>query len=71
MAYHLYLLLQSKNETIPGLSVTLWKSMLLQKPGHVTSLLKSTKITEYKELVEGFARLVESVAKKIDDADSG
>ncbi|KAJ3272044.1 hypothetical protein HDV01_005996 [Terramyces sp. JEL0728] len=56
---HLFNCLCSSSEEIQIMACTLWKYLLLHKPTQVFASLKSIRGLEYKEIVEGFSKLLE------------
>ncbi|KAJ3324756.1 hypothetical protein HDV06_006064 [Boothiomyces sp. JEL0866] len=56
---HLFQCLCSTSEEIQVMSSSIWKYLLLHKPTQVFAALKSIRGLEYKEIVEGFSKLLE------------
>ncbi|CAG8486905.1 4172_t:CDS:10 [Ambispora leptoticha] len=60
LCYHLYKFLLYENQDVKKSSMSIWKLLMLQKPNEMHTILK-TKVRgiEYKELIEGFSKLLE------------
>ncbi|CAG8477297.1 10337_t:CDS:10, partial [Diversispora eburnea] len=60
LCYHLYKFLLYDHQEVKTNSTSIWKLLMLQKPIEMSGILKTrVKGIEYKELVEGFAKLLE------------
>ncbi|KAG9303640.1 hypothetical protein G9A89_018537 [Geosiphon pyriformis] len=60
LCYHLYKFLLNENSEVKKSSMSIWKLLMLQKPTEMSTILKTrVKGIEYKELVEGFSKLLE------------
>ena len=59
ITHHLYIFLMHSNTSIREKCIGIWKLLLLQKPIQVAALLKSQKVADYKELVDGFSKILE------------
>ncbi|CAG8523942.1 7035_t:CDS:10, partial [Paraglomus brasilianum] len=61
ICYHLYKCLLHEDQNVKRTSMSVWKLLMLQKPVEMSGILKTRiKGIEYKELVEGFAKLLET-----------
>jgi hypothetical protein len=60
IVYHFYNCLSSEDQSIKDMSRIVWKHLLLLKPVQIFAILRSSKVVDYKDLVDGFSKLLNS-----------
>ncbi|KAI8930272.1 hypothetical protein BC831DRAFT_502404 [Entophlyctis helioformis] len=60
LVHHLFAFLSHEREPVRKQALAIWKLVLLQKPSQVSTLLRSPRAnTDYKDLVDGFSKILE------------